>query len=585
MRVVEYQADNTLGICRALRSLGAAACAISMALTVLLIANYVSLKRTDPIHSATLARLLEELKSQPQNEKLRTEIRELDLLARHAYFRSQHFTQLGSYLLLGSVLTTVIAFKALGTYRQKLPYPDPRAPKEDLAENARWARNAVSTAGLLLAGFALMLALPWNSPLDELEKAPSAPAKSVAKSKSAAPAAPAASAVPTAPAVSADDMLKNWPSFRGAASGKAASAGLPIAWDGSTGQGIAWKAAIPRTGFSSPIVWNDRIFVTGGDEEAREIYCFNLQKGALLWRHAVRDVPGAAAALPKVTDDTGFAAPTMATDGKHLFAIFATAEIVALDFDGKRLWAKSLGQPENPFGHASSLVVFENTVFVQMDHQKKGSLQALNTDNGDVRWTQERSFGSSWSSPAIIEQEGQPQLILSASPPVISYDPRTGKQLWRVDCLTRGDVAAVPVAANGMLYASGDSSSLVAIDLKTQKVAWQRNDMIPGVSTPVIIGEWLIYGVVEGGIVCRNARTGQEVWHEETDAGIYASPLVSGDRVYLMDRDGVTHIFKAADKFEQVAICKLGEEASSTPAVAGSSLIVRSPKNLYRIGP
>lgn len=583
MRVVEYQPDNKLAIYRGLRSVGIGALALAALLAMLMVANWWSLKRADPVHSAALVQLLEQLKSQPQNEQIRSEIRELDLLARRAYFQSQHFTKIGTYLLLASALASVVSFKALGAYARKLPYPDPRAPKDDLAENARWARNAVTTAGLVLAGFALMLALPWNSPLDEATNVTTKPAPAPVKAGSPDPAvSPGPAPLPTA---SKDELLKNWPSFRGAASGLAASAELPVAWDGAKGEGIAWKVEIPRPGFSSPIVWNDRLFLTGGNEEAREVYCYDVRKGALLWTHAVTAVAGAPAQLPKVTDDTGFAASTMATDGTRVFAIFATGEIVALDFEGKRLWARALGLPENPFGHASSLLIFENTVYVQMDHQKKGGIHALNADTGETRWMRERAFNSSWSSPALIEHEGQAQLVLAASPPVMAYNPRTGEELWRVDCLEHGDVAAVPVAAHGMVFASGDSSALAAIDLKERKVAWRTDEAFPGVSTPAIVGELMFYGLSDGGIVCRKAKTGELVWQHETDGGIYSSAIVSGERVYLMDRDGATHIFKAADKFESLGLCKLGEEAASTPAVAGNSLIFRSLKNLYRVGP
>ena len=572
MRVVEYKPETSLNAYRIVLGLGIGAATLSLVVAVLMTANWILLKRSDPVHSATLVRLLEELKSQPQNQELREEIREMDLLARRAFFQSQHFTRVGSYLLLGSIVVAVISFKALGAYRQRSPYPNPNTPKEDLAENARWARRAISTAGLVLAGLALTLALPWESPLDVVSTEQAAP-------KSRAATGPSPSAV----VPNAADLLKNWPSFRGTDAGRAASTHLPIAWDGSSGKGVHWSAEIPRAGFSSPIVWNDRVFVTGGDEEIREVYCFSLENGSLLWRHAVADVPGGPKELPKVSDDTGFAAPTMATDGKRVFAIFATGEIVALDFEGKRLWAKALPVPENPFGHASSLLVFEDSVFVQLDGATNGALHALNAETGEPRWSRERKFAS-WSSPVLAEYEGKTQLILAAAPAVISYDPRAGNQLWRLDCLEHGDVAAAPVPANGLVYVSGDNAPLTAIDLLTGKATWEITESVPTVSTPVVTGEWLVYGLADGGIMCRSALTGKEVWYEETDSGFYASPLIAGNRVYLMSRDGVTHIFIPGEKFNLVGRCELGEETSSSPAAAGNSLLIRSPRKLYRIG-
>ncbi|MGZ8899531.1 MAG: hypothetical protein ACXW3Z_05495, partial [Limisphaerales bacterium] len=250
MRVVQYQPETSFSAYRVLYGLGMAAATLSLVVVVLMTANWIMLKRTDPVHSAALVRLLGELKAQPQDQALREEIRDLDLLARRAFFQSQHFTQIGSYLLLGSVAVAIISFKALGSFRQPYPYPNPASPKDNLGENAMWARRAVTAAGLILAGFALTLSLPWNSPLDHAERE-----RRIKPTAQSVPKDSPASAV----TVDAADFLRNWPSFRGAAGGRAASNHLPISWDGASGQGIIWKAEIPRPGFSSPIVWKDRV--------------------------------------------------------------------------------------------------------------------------------------------------------------------------------------------------------------------------------------------------------------------------------------------------------------------------------------
>jgi outer membrane protein assembly factor BamB len=584
MRIVEYQKETTSIRYRVIKTLGIIAGIFSLVVCLLMIANHLSLKRNDPIHSPALLQLMDELKANPQNEPLKEQIRELDYLARRAFFSSQHFNYLGIFLLLGGLVVMVVSFKTMEAYRARFPYPNSRDPKDDLIADAKWARQTVTVVGLVLAGFALVLAIPWKSPLNELEKTSAA---SVPGATTGTPAHPDATA-PTIPSVpvavaTREERLKNWPAFLGPAAGHVASAELPTKWDAESGEGIVWKTEIPKPGFSSPIIWNQRVFLSGGDQETREILAFDFETGALLWRHEVRDIPGSPAQPPKVANDTGFAAPTMATDGTRVFAIFATGDVVALDFEGNRVWGRNLGVPHNPYGHGSSLVIFEDLLLVQFDHEDSGTLFGLEVATGAPRWQTPRSFGPSWSSPLLIETDGKPQVILAAAPTVVSYDPRTGAELWRVDCLKRGEVAPTPVFANGLLYVAADYVGLFAIDINTQAIVWKVEELMPGVCTPIVAGEFLIYGLNDGGIICRNATTGEELWYEETDDGFYASPVLAGNRVYLMDRAGVMHIFAPGPTFESLAQPALGEESVCTPAMIGNSIIYRGTKHLFRL--
>ena len=593
MRIVEYEKDTTSVAYQVLKGLGIVAGIFSFVVCVLMAANQLNLNRADPIHSPALLKKLEELKAKPQDENIKEEIRTLDDLSRRAFFTSQHFNQVAIYLVLGGVVVMIVSFKALGAYQQRLPYPDAKDPKDDLVANAKWARKSVMAAGLVLVGFALILALPWKSPLDhppvDSAPAPEAAPTTVSVKPAAQPAAKPTSTTTTTAAVasvSREELLKNWPVFLGPVGGIAAASKPPTEWDGETGQGIAWKVEVPKPGFSSPIIWKNRLFLSGADKKAREVYCFDTEKGGLIWRAEVRDVPGSPKELPEVTADTGYAAATMATDGARVFAIFANGDVAAFDLDGKKVWARNLGMPENPYGHGSSLAFFEDILLVQFDHNgEEGSgFYGLDVKTGEPRWRTARKFGASWASPRVFEVAGKPEVALSANPMVVSYDPRTGKELWRVECLKDGEVAPSPVYADGLLYASADYIALTAIDVKTHAVAWKQVEDLPGVCTPVVIGKFIIYGMGEGGIVCREAKTGKLLWHEETDDGFYASPVAAGDRVYLIDRTGLMHIFAAADEFKSLGKPKLGEEAVCTPAVMGNSLFYRGKKHLFRIG-
>ena len=147
---------------------------------------------------------------------------------------------------------------------------------------------------------------------------------------------------------------RNWPRFRGPGGlGISAYTNVPSSWNGITGEGVLWKTPVPLAGQNSPIVWENRVFLTGASEDEREVYCFDADSGELLWQRAVADVPGSPSEPPEVDDVTGFAAPTAVTDGKRVYAIFANGDLACFDFDGKRLWAMSLGNPDNLYvnGH------------------------------------------------------------------------------------------------------------------------------------------------------------------------------------------------------------------------------------------
>lgn len=588
MRIVEHQKDTTSLPFQLLTGMAWVSGIFSLLVCGLMIANNLSLKKTDPIHSPALAVLIEQLKTDEDNEALREEIRELDHIARRAFFTSQHFNRTAIYLLVGGLVVLVIALKSIESFKGAPPFPDSSDPKDDIVERANWARKAVMAIGLVLTGFALMIALPWKSNISsgvatglDGEKFPDAPAPT--ETPSTKPEVPVVTA-PAAPVATAEERLKNWPDLFGPEGGISRATGLPTAWNGESGDGIAWKVPIPLPGFSSPIIWNGKIYFSGADESTREVFCIDSESGKLLWQKATGKIPGSPAELPEVNDDTGYAAATMATDGVRVFAIFANGDLIAHDLDGNKVWAKYMGTPDNTYGHSSSLRVFEDTLMIQFDQEEKGFLTGLDVATGKEKWKTPREFGTSWSSPALINTGDQTELVLAADPAVVSYDPKTGKELWRVDCLERAEVAPTPIYSNGILYVSADYAKLSAIDVKTQKVIWESEDLMPGVSTPIVVGDYLISGLTDGGIACHHAKTGEELWLEDTDNGFYASPIVADGTVYLMDMAGIMHIFKPGPEYVSIAMPELGEDVTSTAAVNGSSLYLRGTKNLYRIG-
>ena len=381
--------------------------------------------------------------------------------------------------------------------------------------------------------------------------------------------------------------LKNWPGVLGHLSGVSSAKGLPTDWNGETDDSIIWKTAIPLPGFSSPIIWEGKIFLSGADESTREVYCIDTKTGKFLWKKNVDDVPGSPSEddSPEVSEDTGYAAATMATDGVRVFAIFSNGDLIAFNFEGKQIWAKNIGVPENPYGYSSSLVIYKNLLIIQFDQEEHSFITGLDVATGQQRWKTTRDFGASWASPTLINAGERDEVVLVADPMVVSYDPNNGKELWRVECLEGGEIAPTPVYANGLLYVAADYVKLAAIDVKKHEIVWETQDYIPGISTPLVVGKYLIAGLGDGGMVCYNARTGEEIWMEDSDEGFYASPILVEGRVYMIDRTGMMFIFKPGPKYLAISTPILGESVISTPAAIGNGLYLCGIQHLYRIGP
>ncbi len=380
------------------------------------------------------------------------------------------------------------------------------------------------------------------------------------------------------------DRLKNWPNLLGPSANVSPATGLLMNWNGETGEGIKWKTRIPLPGYSSPIYWDGKLYLTGANASTRVVYCIDSQSGEIIWTRQVKDIPGSSGRV-QVHEGTGYAAPTMATDGVRVFASFANGDLAAFDLEGTPVWSKNLGKPDNLYGHASSLVTHGDNLLIQYDQQNLGYVAALDVATGDERWKTERDFGSSWSMPTVATIGAREEVILAAEPTVVSYDLKSGNELWRLDCLKYGEVASVPVYADGLVYVSADSANLSAIDVKTRKIVWESDFLRPGVSTPLLHEGLLYIGTDDGTFACFDAKTGEELWAEDANHGFYASPILADGRVHLLDRGGTMHILKPGRELEILGNSVLGEKASCTPAVVGDSFYIRGLKHLFRIGP
>ncbi|OGV66083.1 MAG: hypothetical protein A3K19_22340 [Lentisphaerae bacterium RIFOXYB12_FULL_65_16] len=555
---------------RTARGVAFAAGVFCLVVAVLLVLNLVDTRRADPLNSPALKELVTRQRQNPADQQLAEQVRALDLLARRAFFRGQAFGQTGASLLLGGAIVLLVALRWMAACARRVPHPG--EPEEGQPRDAARARWGVAAVGFLVLAVATMAYLSATRRRPLVVSGPEASA--------AGPVSPVAPA-PPAP----DAFLHNWPCFRGPnGNGIALHATPPSTWDGKTGAGVLWKTELSRAGFNSPIVWDNRVFLSAADRDGREVLCIDADTGAIVWRRPADGIPGSPTALPEVTDDTGHAASTLATDGRRVFAIFATGDLICLTFDGARVWARNLGVPQNHYGHASSLIVCRDLLLVQYDQGEGPALLGLRVDTGEPAWTTPRTVEISWASPALVSTADRDILVLSATPRVAAYDARTGSELWENECMF-GEVAPSPACADGLVFATNQGASLVALDLQTGATKWETQDgEFPDVASPVATAEFVFTAASSGTVTCFEAKTGKRLWEKAFTNGFYSSPVLVGDMVYLTDREGVTHIFRAASAFAEVATADLGEPVVATPAFVGSRVYVRGTKCLYCIG-
>jgi outer membrane protein assembly factor BamB len=577
---------------------------------LLLLLNFWQISKADPIESKALEVLFERLREDPNNDGLKAEIRSYDLLARKAYFNSQWQIQTGAVLLIFGAIVLAFALRVYYSAKAKIEAP------ETVVEN-EIAGRILAQKGIVIVGaviFALAFAASFASvnylekynieaavaenepqPTDEgiqvieVGSAKTDSAKAVTTGDSAVSAVVAADSakIETAPAavvLSAQNIKNNHNSFRGPfGQGVSYMKNIPAQWDGAAGTNIAWKAAIPKHGYNSAVIWGDKIFISGSDNQSREVYCFDRATGKLLWTGKADNIQGSPANPPKVTADTGLSAPTLTTDGNHVYAIFATGDVIAFDMNGTRVWARNLGVPDNHYGHSSSLLVWDGKLFVQYDTNRGGKVLALKTDSGETAWEKTRSSKISWASPVMAQVDGKYQLILTADPIVAGYDIKTGEELWQVKCMM-GEVGPSVGFADGIVVAANEYAKMVAIDVKTQAILWEADEYLPEASSPLAYNGLVVIATSYGVLACYDLKTGEKYWEHDVGKTLYSSPTYADGKIFMMDNDGVMRVYEFGKEMKLISENKLGEKAGTTPAFTNGKIYIRGDKNLYCIG-
>lgn len=588
-----------------------------LAVALLLLLNYWQMSKSDPLESESMKVLIERLAQEPANAELKQDIRHLDLLARKAYFNSQWQVKTGSYLLLFGGIVFAIALRIYYSLKARIEIP------EQIVENELTAR-ALSQKWLLAGGiFVLLLALAasWAT-VDHLKlygheavaevaettpepgievvevgeqplvtRTPETPesaagATQASASETEAPQPATATAAATAPPALPDaaQVRANYPAFRGPfGNGVSGHKNVPVDFDGPSGKNILWKVSVPLQGYNSPVIWGNRLFVTGAGAQKRELYCFDRNTGKMLWSKAADNIPGSPATPPKTTEDTGLAAPSVAVDGIRVYAIFGTGDVISFDMDGNRIWARNLGVPDNHYGHSSSLIAWKDKLYVQYDTNRGQRLLALNVATGETVWETPRTVKVSWASPIMASVGGKYQVILAADPGVAAYDADTGKELWMTKGLM-GEVGPSPAFGEGLVFATQEYATLMAINPANGQIVWQDDEYLSEVSSPVAAGGLVFVATSYGVLACFDAKTGEKLWEHDEGVGYYSSPVVANNQLFLFDLEGRLQVFALERTMKIVGESKLGAKVTSTPAFAEGRMYVRAGNAIYCIG-
>ncbi len=525
------------------------------------------------------------LRRNPADEPLKKSIRELDLKQRQRYFRQLSQMHSGALLLLAGVAVFIIAGSRISRFRKPLPMPGPKP--ETAARNPRRsarARWSVAAGGASIGALLFAISLGLSNAVPEQP----------ADVDKLLGSGPATAATATTDAASDAEMARNWPRFRGPEGGGVGFfTNSPVQWDAKTGADILWKTPVPAPGFNSPIAWGNRIFFSGGNATRREVFCLDATTGQSLWRQDVSNVPGSPTQGVEVPDTTGYAACSMATDGRRVYVIFANGDIAAFTLDGKPVWSKSFGPLKNPYGYATSLATWKDRVILQLDQgdgdDGKSKLYALDGRSGQVVWQTLRKVGSSWATPIVFNAAGKDQILTLAVPWAISYSATDGGELWRVNCLN-GEITPSPIFAGGLVLVPSPSDRLLAIrpdgqgDVTKTGIAWSTEENVPDVTSPVSNGE-LVFTLTTGGMLtCFDVKDGKKLWDHDFDTDCHSSPGIAGGRVYLFTQKGGAIVVEAARQFKEISHTEMGEAFHASPVFLDGRIVLRGMTNIWCLG-
>ncbi|MDC0574420.1 PQQ-binding-like beta-propeller repeat protein [Pirellulaceae bacterium] len=392
---------------------------------------------------------------------------------------------------------------------------------------------------------------------------------------------------------------ENWMRFRGpTGQGISSESQLPLTW--SATKNIKWKASLPGNGWSSPIVFEDFVFITASSEEgvSCRVICVNRKDGSIAWNTEVhRQKPG------PMRKQNSYATPTPVTDGKHVYSVFYDGTVTAVDFSGKIVWKNSEVKFFSLHGLGASPILANGQVIMPFDGSSREETQvgwkipwdkavvlSLDAENGSVRWKGERGPSRVGHVTPILLNDGS-QLISAGGDRVQGFDPATGKRIWSIYSQGEG-VTPSPVVGDGLIYTSSgfEAPTLRAIrlggkgDVTNTHIAWEQKRGVAALSSLLYVKPYL-YSISRDNILhCIEASSGNIVWMERLSGVHWASPVYADGRIYILSEEGVTLVLRPGGKYDEIARNDLGETCLASMAVSQGNLFIRSSQHLYCIG-
>jgi outer membrane protein assembly factor BamB len=422
---------------------------------------------------------------------------------------------------------------------------------------------------------------------------------------------------------------QNWPSFRGpSASGVAQGYQTPSQWSASPSKNILWQTRIPGLGHSSPVVWEDHIFVTtaipkqgesglkvgmyGAVESIAEkepfswhLYCIDRNSGGILWDRQAYEGKPKVKRHPK----SSHANATPCTNGSCVVAFFGSEGLYCYDMGGNLLWQKDLGvldwgfyvMPAAQWGGGCSPIIHEHMVVVQCDVQKDSFLAAFDLKDGALLWKTARTDVPTWGTPTVYAGPQYSQIVVNGYRHIGGYDIQTGKEIWKMT--GGGDIPVpTPIVAHGLVYvtnAHGRGSPLYAIRLSArgdislkenetanEHIAWSYPRGGNYIPTPVVVDNLLYCGSDRGTLSCFECETGKLVYRENLDpqgGAFSASPVAADGKIYFTAEDGKVYVVQAGPEFKLLGVNQMGETCMATPAISAGTLIFRTRKQVVAI--
>lgn len=393
----------------------------------------------------------------------------------------------------------------------------------------------------------------------------------------------------------------NWPQWRGPLlNGVSNEKGLPWRWDKQ--ENVVWKLALPGLSAATPVIWEDKVFLNVTEGEQIFLWCVDRKQGTVLWKKLQS---GRNIKLNKHNPSS----PSPVTDGKSVYIVNAYGRVYGFDYAGNELWKRELwkeyGRFGLRFGHASSPLLFEDSLYIQIlqvtEKNEPSYLLRIDKQTGKTIWkwdfpvTPGFKPAEAYSTPTILKRGNNIELIINGSDQVTGHDLATGQELWRIAGLSSDKepsrIASSPIVADGVIYAPSADRPLLALRAggrgllnETHRLWTSRHG--PDVPSPVTDGKYF-YIVDDKGIArCLDAKSGKEIWGpQRLKPGDYsASPVLADNKLYVTSEEGLTSVLKAGPKFELLAENNLEDQCLSSPAISNGQLFIRTAQFLYCIG-